>query len=179
MPSFGSAAFRHQHCILLQVRSLYIDNFVVFNAPITLLSFAYHISTSFFESLGLQDPLLGSTFVGVINVVATVAGIYLMDRFGRRTLLLWSVGGMFFCTLGILWAMSATYRMKESESEEVSMYNWMAVVFVMAYVSFFEIGLGPIAWLIVAEIFTARLLSSAMGIAILFNWLTNFMVGSW
>ncbi len=102
-----------------------------------------------------------------------------MDNFGRRTLLLWSVGGMFFCTLGILWAMSAIYKMEEIESEEVSMYNFMALVFVMAYVSFFEIGLGPIAWLIVAEIFTAQLLSSAMGIAILFNWLTNFLVGSW
>ncbi len=139
----------------------------------------YHISTSFFASLGLKDPLLGSTYVGVINVVATVAGIYLMDNVGRRTLLLWSVGGMFFCTLGIIWAMSAIYRMEDNEPEEVAMYNLTAVVFVMAYVSFFEIGLGPIAWLIVAEIFTARLLSSAMGIATLLNWLTNFMVGSW
>ncbi len=122
---------------------------------------------------------MGSTYVGVINVVATVAGIYLMDNVGRRTLLLWSVGGMFFCTLGIIWAMSAIYRMEDNEPEEVTMYNLTAVVFVMAYVSFFEIGLGPIAWLIVAEIFTARLLSSAMGIATLLNWLTNFMVGSW
>ncbi len=147
--------------------------------PITLLSFTYHISTSFFASLGLQDPLLSSTFVGVINVVATVAGIYLMDNFGRRTLLLWSIGGMFFCTLGIIWATSAIYRMKDNALEETEMYNLMALLFVMAYVFFFEIGLGPIAWLIVAEIFTARLLSSAMGIATLLNWLSNFMVGLW
>ncbi len=147
--------------------------------PITLLPFTYYISTSFFASLGLQNPLLGSTLVGLINVVATVAGIYLMDNVGRRTLLLWSIGGMFFCTLGIIWAMSAIYRLKDNVPEETEMYNLMAVFFVMAYVFFFEIGLGPIAWLIVAEIFTARLVSSAMGIATLLNWLSNFIVGSW
>ena len=57
------------------------------------------------------------------------------------------------------------------------MPNIIALVAVMAYVSFFEIGLGPIPWLIVAEMFDSKYVATAMSIACIVNWGCNFLVG--
>lgn len=97
----------------------------------------------------IDDPLTGSVMVCFINVVATYAALKLMDSTARRTLLLWSAGGMFFSTVLIMLALLGYER------------NWVALVAVMAYVSFFEIGLGPIPWLIVAEMFDAKHVATA------------------
>lgn len=82
--------------------------------------------------------------VGVINVVATYVALQLMDKTGRVPLMLWSTGGMiasaFVVTLTLLGFAP----------------NIVAVLAVMSFVSFFEVGLGPIPWLIVAEMFDAK-----------------------
>ncbi len=53
----------------------------------------------------------------------------------------------------------------------------MSVVMILVFVSFFEVGLGPIPWLIGAEIFPNRIRSEAMGISSTINWMSNFAVG--
>ncbi|CAN0360832.1 unnamed protein product, partial [Ascophyllum nodosum] len=55
--------------------------------------------------------------------------------------------------------------------------NIVAVLGVMAFVTFFEIGLGPIPWLIVAEMFDAKYVATAMSVACQVNWASNFVVG--
>ena len=50
----------------------------------------------------IDDPLLGTTIVGVVNVLATYAVLFLMDRCGRRTLILWSAAGMFLSSVVIV-----------------------------------------------------------------------------
>ena len=56
-------------------------------------------------------------------------------------------------------------------------WNIVALLAVMAFVSFFEIGLGPIPWLIVAEMFDAKYVATAMSMACITNWACNFFVG--
>ena len=56
-------------------------------------------------------------------------------------------------------------------------YRSVALIAVMAFVSFFEIGLGPIPWLIVAEMFDAKYVATAMSMACIVNWACNFLVG--
>ena len=58
-----------------------------------------------------------------------------------------------------------------------SVPNIIALLAVMSYVSFFEIGLGPIPWLIVAEMFDSKYVATAMSIACIVNWFCNFLVG--
>lgn len=55
--------------------------------------------------------------------------------------------------------------------------NIMALVAVNVYVSFFEIGLGPIPWLIVAEMFEGKYIAVAMSLCSQLNWACNFIVG--
>ena len=100
----------------------------------------------FFKNVGLASPLVGTTLVGVVNVVSTGVALVLMDTAGRRPLLLYSCVGMLastvVLTLGLL--------------KLLPFASMASVGGVMCFVWFFEIGLGPIPWLIVAEMFPAK-----------------------
>jgi MFS transporter, SP family, solute carrier family 2 (facilitated glucose transporter), member 3 len=88
-----------------------------------------------------------------------------MESSGRKTLLLWSSGGMFLSCVVIVLSLKGYLS------------NILALVAVNVYVSFFEIGLGPIPWLIVAEMFPAAYIATAMSLCSQLNWACNFIVG--
>ena len=67
----------------------------------------FYYSTEFFTGV-ISDPLLGSTIVGFINVVATYVALLLMDNTARRTLILWSAGGMFISIIFIILSLLGT-----------------------------------------------------------------------
>lgn len=124
----------------------------------------FYYSTSFFEGV-IDNPLVGTTIVGAVNVVATYVALLLMDKCGRKTLLLYSTGGMFISCIIIMMSLLHIFN------------NVMALVAVNVYVAFFEIGLGPIPWLIVAEMFDAKYVSVAMSMCGQLNWFCNFIIG--
>jgi SP family facilitated glucose transporter-like MFS transporter 3 len=105
----------------------------------------FYYSTGFFEGV-IQDARSGSALVAFVNVVATYVALKIMDKTARRTLILLSSGGML---LSIMLIIPAMYGLTS---------DLVAVGAVMSYVSFFEIGMGPIPWLIVAEMFDAKVL---------------------
>jgi SP family facilitated glucose transporter-like MFS transporter 3 len=88
-----------------------------------------------------------------------------MDSCGRRTLLLWSTAGMLFSCVVIVASLLGYFS------------NITALIAVNVYVIFFEIGLGPIPWLIVAEMFDAKYVATAMSSSSQINWFFNFVVG--
>jgi len=113
----------------------------------------------------INNPLVGTTIVGAVNVVATYIALLLMDSCGRRTLILWSSGGMLLSCVAITLSLMGYFS------------NIVSLLAVNVYVFFFEIGLGPIPWLIVAEMFDARYVSTAMSAASQLNWACNFFIG--
>jgi SP family facilitated glucose transporter-like MFS transporter 3 len=152
--------FSHRKIRMLLVSSLVLQmaqQFCGINA-------VFYYSTSFFEGV-IEDPLLGTTIVGAVNVIATYVALLLMDSCGRRTLILWSSGGMFLSCVVIVLSLLGFFS------------NIMALVAVNVYVSFFEIGLGPIPWLIVAEMFEGKYIAVAMSLCSQLNWACNFIVG--
>uniref|UniRef100_A0AAV1VIS7 Hexose transporter 1 n=1 Tax=Peronospora matthiolae TaxID=2874970 RepID=A0AAV1VIS7_9STRA len=124
-------------------------------------------ASSFFKNVGLKDPLVGATLVYTVNVIATGVALVLMDTAGRRPLLIYSATGMIVSsvvlTLGLM--------------DALPFASMVSVGGVMCFVWFFEIGLGPIPWLIVAEMFPAKPRPTAMSIATMVNWLCSFLVG--
>ena len=70
--------------------------------------------------------------MGAVNVLATAAALLLMDRCGRRTLIMWSSAGMFLSCIVIVLALLNFFS------------KTVAIAGVASYVTFFEIGLGPI-----------------------------------
>ncbi|KAH9116934.1 hypothetical protein AeMF1_009141 [Aphanomyces euteiches] len=124
-------------------------------------------STSFFKMVHLPNPLVGATLVGAINVISTGVALVLMDTAGRRPLLLWSCGGMILSC--VLLTLGMWHVLPYSEM--------VSVGGMMLFVWFFEIGLGPIPWLIVAEMFPAKPRPTAMSVATMVNWVFSFVVG--
>jgi SP family facilitated glucose transporter-like MFS transporter 3 len=60
----------------------------------------FYYSGLFFEGV-IDNPLVGTTLMGAVNVIATAGALLLMDRYGRRTLIMWSSAGMFLsCLVG-------------------------------------------------------------------------------
>jgi SP family facilitated glucose transporter-like MFS transporter 3 len=123
----------------------------------------FFYSTAFFEGI-IDNPLLGTTIVGVVNVVFTYVALLLMDSHGRRTLILWSSGGMFVSCITIVLSQLGYFN------------NITALLAVNAFVAFYEIGLGPIPFLMVAEMFDAKYVAVAMSVCSQLNWVCSFVV---
>jgi sugar porter (SP) family MFS transporter len=137
---------------------------------ITGINTVIYFAPTIFETAGLPSAatsVLATAGVGVVNVIMTIVSIRLIDRLGRRALLFWSLGGMAL-TLFIL---AAAFLVGASGG-----LAWMAVLSIAAFVGFFAIGLGPVFWLLIAEIFPLALRGRAMSLATIANWGFNLIV---
>lgn len=103
-------------------------------------------------------------FVGCIFLVATLFAIWLVERAGRRRLTLASSLG---CCIGL------TFLMFFSHFKVHYSYSLFAL---FLFISSFSIGLGPITWIIINDIFPPNARASAMTLAVSVNWLSKFTV---
>ncbi|KAJ3612614.1 hypothetical protein NHX12_020882 [Muraenolepis orangiensis] len=129
----------------------------------------FYYSTAIFYRAGVAFPVYATIGVGVINTIFTVVSVALVDRTGRRTLTLVGLGGMCCCAI----AMTVGLKFQND-------YSWMSYVSMSAiflFVSFFEIGPGPIPWFIVAELFSQGPRPAAIALAGCCNWTSNFIIG--
>ena len=137
---------------------------------ITGINTVIYFAPTIFETAGLPSAatsVLATAGVGVVNVIMTIVSIRLIDRLGRRALLFWSLGGM----AATLFALAAAFLAGASGG-----LSWIAVLSVAAFVGFFAIGLGPVFWLLIAEIFPLALRGRAMSLATIANWGFNLIV---
>jgi len=137
---------------------------------ITGINTVIYFAPQIFQAAGLSSAsvsILATAGVGAVNVALTVVSMWLIDRAGRRPLLLWSLGGM-AVTLLILAAGFAFGTAGAS--------GWITVLSVAAYVAFFAVGLGPVFWLLIAEIFPLAVRGRAMSLATISNWGFNLVV---
>ena len=124
----------------------------------------FYYSNFFFADV-ISNPVEASALVALINVLATFLALIVMDTIARRVLLIVSSSGMLLSTIAVVIALYGYLP------------DYVALVGIMSFVGFFEIGLGPIPWLIVAEMFETKHVASAMSISCIVNWFCNFVVG--
>ncbi|KAF7142562.1 hypothetical protein RHSIM_Rhsim05G0075200 [Rhododendron simsii] len=110
-----------------------------------------------------SHKLLATVAVGFCKTVFVLVATFLLDRVGRRPLLLSSVGGM-IVSLGTL---GTCLTIIDRSEKNVTWAVALAIVSMLSFVSTFEIGMGPIAWVYSSEIFPLRLRAqgTAMGTA--------------
>ncbi|XP_045153516.1 solute carrier family 2, facilitated glucose transporter member 2 [Echinops telfairi] len=128
----------------------------------------FYYSTSIFQSAGISQPVYATIGVGAVNTVFTALSVFLVEKAGRRSLFLIGMSGMFFCAI----FMSVGLVLLDK-------FTWMSYVSMVAiflFVSFFEIGPGPIPWFMVAEFFSQGPRSAALAVAAFSNWACNFLV---
>ncbi len=133
-------------------------NTVIYYAPRIL-------QTAGFNSA--SGAILATVGVGVVNVAMTIIAMFLVDRAGRRPLLLVGIAGMII-TLGVL---GLSFRISNP-----GQLAWISVICLMGYVASFAISLGPIFWLLIAEIYPLKIRGLAEGTAATFNWASNLIV---
>ncbi|CBI19704.3 hypothetical protein VitviT2T_027735 [Vitis vinifera] len=132
-------------------------------------------STTIFESAGVSSSNLATCLVGVIQVIATGITTWLLDKAGRRLLLIISSSVM---TISLL-VVAVSFFLKDAVSKDSSLYSIMsilAVVGVVAMVVGFSLGMGPIPWVIMSEILPINIKGLAGSVATLSNWFFSFVV---
>ncbi len=138
---------------------------------ITGINTVIYYAPTIIQSAGISSAagaILATAGIGLVNVIMTVVSMKLIDRVGRRPLLLTGIAGMALC-LGIL---GLAFRVMSANAN----LAWVAVVTLMAYVAFFAISLGPIFWLLIAEIYPLKIRGLAEGTAAGTNWIFNLLV---
>jgi len=129
---------------------------------------AFNFSTAFLSANGIEKHTITiiAILMNVGNVGVTLLSVKLMDKAGRRPLLLGSAAGM-VAAIGLLTlALTA----------DGAWTSPLAVVAVVVYVMAFGIGMGPVPWLLPAELFAMDKCAQGSGVAASSNWLANFVV---
>jgi MFS transporter, SP family, galactose:H+ symporter len=138
---------------------------------ITGINTVIYFAPAIFKSAGLGSTpatILATAGIGAVNVAMTLVAIRLIDSAGRRALLLTGLAGM---AVSLLVLALGFYL-----GQGGGVLAWVTALSLAAYVGFFAIGLGPVFWLLVAEIFPLANRARGTSIATFANWASNLVV---
>lgn len=134
---------------------------------ITGINVFLYFATEIFQDIAGSDidaALLQTIVVGVVNMSFTVIAIWTVDRLGRKPLMLIGYLGMAVSLLAL--GLAAHFQRTEV---------WV-LVFMLTYIAAFALSVGPVTWVILAEIFPTKIRGRAMAIATVCLWLANFVI---
>ncbi|KAI1384112.1 hexose transporter [Hypoxylon trugodes] len=135
---------------------------------LTGINFIMYYGTTFFTSAGVSDPFLISLVMNVINVISTVPGLFVVESWGRRKLLIVGALGMACCQLVI-----AIFSTLANDSQS-SLVAKLLIVFVSLFVFFYAASWGPVTWVVTSEIYPLKIRAKSMSVSTASNWLLNF-----
>jgi SP family arabinose:H+ symporter-like MFS transporter len=148
-------------------KALLIGVFLAVFQQTTGINAVIYYAPRFFEAAGLAraSAIFQSAIIGVVNVLFTLVAIALVDKLGRKPMLLTGSAGMGISFL----LLGAAFKFQLFS-------GGLVLVFTLLYVAFFAMTLGPIVWVVIAEIFPTRVRGRAMAIATVALWLADFVV---
>lgn len=129
------------------------------------VNFIFYYGTSFFKDSGIGNSFVISLITNVVNVCSTFPGLYMVEKWGRRPLLLFGAIGMFVCQYIIAIVGTTT-------GSQVA--NKVLIAFVCFYIFFFACSWGPVAWVVTGEIFPLKSRAKCLSMTTATNWLFNF-----
>ncbi|KAL9114337.1 MAG: hypothetical protein Q9227_001759 [Pyrenula ochraceoflavens] len=135
----------------------------------TGVNFVFYFGTTFFQQLGtISNPFLTSIITTIVNVLSTPISFWTIERFGRRTLLIWGALGMVICQFIVAIVGTATDQNNHATSAMIA--------FICIYVFFFASTWGPGAWVVIGEIFPLPIRSRGVALSTASNWLWNCII---
>ncbi|MFT5917887.1 MAG: SP family xylose:H+ symportor-like MFS transporter, partial [Bacteroidia bacterium] len=125
----------------------------------------YYGAEIFQNTLGYKEPLKQQILLGAVNLVFTFVAVFLVDKWGRKPLLIVGTLGMFLGigTLGI--------------TIYLNQLGFISLIGMLAFVASFALSMGPVVWVLLSEIFPNKVRSAALSIAVAAQWLFNAIVG--
>ncbi|KAH9482118.1 Major facilitator-type transporter ecdD [Psilocybe cubensis] len=144
---------------------------------LTGINFIFYYGTTFFQQAGIKNAFVIQIVCDVVNTVMTLFGIQLIDRVGRRRLLLIGAAGMCFCEF-IVAIVGVTAGRVNGETAEVNIAaQRVLIAFTCFYIAFFATSWGPVIWVLTGELFPLGVRAKSMSLAVASNWLWNFGIG--
>ncbi|KAI0628431.1 general substrate transporter [Trametes polyzona] len=136
---------------------------------LTGINFLFYYGTTFFAHVGIRNPFLVSIANTIVNMGMTFLGIWATDRVGRRPLLL--IGGAVMSLCAYLIAILGLTTAVEDLAPQRAVIALMCV-----YIAAFASTWGPVAWVVVGEIFPLNVRAKAMSLSIASHWLWNWAI---
>ena len=139
----------------------------------------FYYSSTLWQAVGFteDDALTQTVLTSVTNIAVTVVAIALIDKIGRRVLLLIGSAGMFLSLGTMAWAFASAPVVDGSPELSDSM-ALVALVAANAFVVFFGMSWGPGVWVLLGEMFNNTIRATALGIAAAAQWLANFAIST-
>ncbi len=136
-------------------------------SQITGINAIIYYAPEIFKSAGFakESALMQTVIIGLTNTLFTFIAIWLIDKVGRKLLLIWGVSGMMVCLLGI--GMAFHFEFQSGP---------LLLTFILGYVACFAASLGPIPWVIISEIFPTKTRGIAMSFSIVMLWLSVVLI---
>ena len=119
-----------------------------------------------FGDMGMDNPMMITVFMGVINILFTLVAIFTVEKWGRKPLLIFGSLGMALGAFGV----AVTFGHAGLEL--------VTAASLLIYSACFMFSWGPICWVLIAEIFPNTIRGAAVAIAVAFQWIFNFIVSS-
>ena len=142
------------------------------------INFIFYYGTKYFQNSGVSSGFAIAMITSSINVASTLPGMYAVDKWGRRPLLLWGAIGM--CVSQLIVAVCGTLSTGQYDSGEIYVKSLggqqAAVAFVCVYIFFFASTWGPLAWVVTGEIFPLKTRAKSLSITTATNWLLNWAI---
>lgn len=136
---------------------------------LTGINFIFYYGTQFFKRSGIQNPFTIALITNCVNTASTFPGLYLVDAWGRRPLLLMGAVGMAVCQMIVASVGTAL------PGSEVA--NKVLIAFVCFYIFFFACSWGPCAWVVTGELFPLKSRARSLSLTTASNWLLNWAIG--
>lgn len=126
-----------------------------------------------FQAAGSNlEPSTATIIVGVIQVVVTFISTLVVDRLGRRLLLMISDSVMAICTL----VLGIFFYLRNETQDDTSNLGWLPLTSVCLFIVVFSLGYGPIPWMMVGELFAPHIKGFASSLSCVLNWILAFIV---
>ncbi|KAF2129994.1 high affinity glucose transporter RGT2 [Dothidotthia symphoricarpi CBS 119687] len=151
-----------------------IGIFMQMMQQLTGINFIFYFGAVFFQQLGsISDPFLISLVTTLVNVCCTPASFYLVERVGRRNLLIFGALGMVIMQfiVGIIGATAG------KPSHHNGSATSAMIAFICLNIAVFATTWGPVAWIVIGEIFPLTIRSRGVGLSTASNWFWNCIIG--
>ena len=153
---------------------------IMFVQQLTGINTIIYYSPTIFEMAGFGaesgnevfNAILPSLPIGFVNVLFTVVAMFLIDRWGRKPLLYLGLFGM----VAALIAMGTVFTFHASMG--AGALKWVSFSSMIVYIPFFAVSLGPIAWVLISEVYPTKIRGLGMSIATMINWVANFLIAN-
>jgi SP family sugar:H+ symporter-like MFS transporter len=137
-------------------------NTIIYYAPTTLTSVGY----------GAEAAIYANLVIGTLNVVATIVAIRIVDRVGRKPMLLAGLVGM-VASLTVLGLSSELLAKPDSAGDPAAVITLLCLA---GFIISFAATWGPVVWVMLPEVLPLSVRGTAMGVAVCLHWGANFLV---